>query len=342
MHLVTGGSGYFGETMVRKLLEKGFDVRIFDLNPTFASFSKDVDCVLGDIRDPSILKKACQGVTHIYHNVAQVPLAKNANLFKSVNQYGTQCLLEAALMNEVHKVVYTSSSAIYGIPEKNPVIESTPAKPREKYGQAKLEGENICRRYQEKGMDISIIRPRTIIGHGRLGIFQILFEWIYQGWNIPILNGGKNVYQFIHADDLASASILAALSPGSDEFNIGASEFFSMAETLQSLIEHAKTSSKLRSVPSVVVKQLLQLTSMLRLTPLAPYHWLMYGESFYFNSDKAQRKLGWVPRFNNKEMFYEAYDWYKLNRNSIFMTDNSSLHRSAIKQGMLKLVKYLP
>ena len=73
----------------------------------------------------------------------------------------------------------------------------------ESYGRAKLEGERLFTKYIDQGLNVTIIRPRTILGHGRMGIFQILFEWINKGVNIPVLNDGANNYQFVHASDLA-------------------------------------------------------------------------------------------------------------------------------------------
>jgi nucleoside-diphosphate-sugar epimerase len=74
------------------------------------------------------------------------------------------------------------------------------------------------------------------MGHRRLGIMQILFEWIRQGAAVPVLDGGRNTYQFIHGDDLAEACLAAADRPGSADYNIGAAEFGTMRETLQGLI----------------------------------------------------------------------------------------------------------
>lgn len=342
MHLVTGGSGYLGEVIVQHLLKQGLPVRILDLNPPDSAQSKNIEVIIGDIRDKNAVTQACTGVTHIYHNVAQVPLAKNKHLFDSVNREGTRILLQTALDQGVKKVVYTSSSAIYGVPEKNPVTEETLAKPGEAYGQAKLEGENLCHEFSAKGLDVSIIRPRTILGHGRLGIFQILFEWIYQGYNIPILGDGNNVYQFIHADDLARACILAAFHPGSNNFNIGAAKFGTMRETLEALIQHTKTRSKIRSLPAGPLNKLMRLCNTLQLSPLGPYHALMYSKSLYFNIRKAQKVLQWQPRYSNIEMICESYDWYVNHREEVLKRNQASAHRSAVKQGILKLVRFLP
>lgn len=342
MHLVTGGAGYFGEILVSHLLKRGLQVRVLDLNPLEGDMEGKVELLQGDIRDPHIVRRACQGVTHIHHNVAQVPLAKNRHLFESVNREGTRILLENALAANVEKVVYTSSSAIYGIPKTNPVTENTAPSPAEAYGQAKLEGENLCRQFIKQGLAVSIIRPRTILGHGRLGIFQILFEWIYQGGKVPILGKGDNLYQFIHADDLADACIRAALAPGNQDFNIGTDRFGSMYDSLIGLIQHAGTASRIRPLPRVLMEKLMKISSAFGLSPLGPYHALMYGRSLYFDSHKATQELGWSPRYSNIEMLCESYDWYCQHREEILARHHTSPHRSAIKQGILKLIQYLP
>ena len=211
--LITGGSGYFGSLLRDRLLDRGQAVRVFDLadaNDRPAA----VEFALGDIRDENRVRVACDGCDVIYHCVAQVPLAKDRHLFESVNIDGTENLLKAALAAKARKVIYVSSSAVFGAPKSNPVTEQTAPAPAEAYGRAKLAGETLCARYGQQGLDVSIIRPRTIMGHGRLGIFQILFEWIRTGYNVPVLGRGDNTYQFVHADDLAEACILAASRGG--------------------------------------------------------------------------------------------------------------------------------
>ena len=218
--LVTGGSGYFGSKLIQNLRSKGFECRNFDINKPVEPQNK-VEFVQGDIRNIREITSACEGIDIVHHNVAQVPLAKDDKLFKSVNYEGVENILNASLRNKVKKVVYTSSSAVFGVPTQNPVTELTIPTPAESYGKAKFEGEIICKEYIDKGLDVTIIRPRTIMGQGRLGIFQILFEWIFRGQNIPVFNGGNNLYQFIHSDDLAEACFLAAETTGPNLFNCG-------------------------------------------------------------------------------------------------------------------------
>ncbi|MBI3849018.1 MAG: NAD-dependent epimerase/dehydratase family protein [Verrucomicrobia bacterium] len=337
--LITGGSGYFGSLLRDRLRARGQTVRVFDLVDA-GDRTSDVSFVAGDIRDEARVAEACTGCDLAYHCVAQVPLAKDKKLFHSVNVDGTDNLLKCALAARVRKVIYVSSSAVFGAPKKNPVTEETLPTPAEAYGRAKLEGETLCAHYARLGLDVSVIRPRTIMGHGRLGIFQILFEWIREGYNVPVLGSGENVYQFVHADDLAEACILAAARIGPTTYNCGTDRFGSMREVLAHLCAHAKTGSKVKSVPMQPAVWFMNVSSALGLSPLGPYHALMYGRSLYFDIAKAQKQLSWQPRFSNNEMFVQSYDWYLQNREAILRSPGASHHRSAVKQGVLSLVKH--
>jgi hypothetical protein len=210
-----------------------------------------------------------------------------------------------------------SSSAVFGAPDRNPVDESTPPRPQEDYGRAKLQAEELCLVEAARDLDVTIIRPRTILGHGRLGIMQVLFEWVRRGRNVPVFDGGDNVYQFVHASDLADACLLAAERPGPRVYNIGAKRFGPMKETLAGLVLYANTGSAVVSVPSAPVQAMMKVTSQLGLSPLGPYHALMYGRSMYFDTTRAETELGWSARYGNVEMICESYDWYLEHRTEV-------------------------
>ena len=341
MHaLITGGSGYFGSLLLRKLIASGFSCAVLDIVDA-DDRPEGVDFFEADIRDYSAVRRAVGGMDVVFHNVAQVPLAKDRHLFDSVNRNGTENLVRAALAQSVGKVVYTSSSAVFGAPKTNPVTEETLPTPAEAYGRAKLEGEKICKRYVKDGLDVAIIRPRTILGHGRLGIFQILFEWIRQGYNIPVLGKGGNIYQFVHADDLADACVLASQRVGPATYNCGTDRFGSMREALEALCAHAGTGSRVKSVPMSVAVAGMKLTSALGLSPLGPYHAIMYGRSLYFDGARVKSELDWKPRYSNNEMLIESYDWYLRNREVPKSAHSKSHHRSSVRQGILALARHL-
>tara|TARA_B100000941_G_scaffold255225_1_gene203807 strand:- start:1287 stop:2330 length:1044 start_codon:yes stop_codon:yes gene_type:complete len=339
--LVTGGSGYFGTLLCEKLVQDGWHVKNLDL---IAPINKleNIDFHQTDVRDLSKARKIFEDVDSVFHNVALVPITKSSN-YGETNILGTQNTIEMAIKTGVKSFIHTSSSAVFGIPKKNPVrIHDIPF-PAEKYGQSKLNSEFLLATYSSK-IDISIIRPRTILGHGRLGIFQILFDWISKGWNIPLLGNGENIYQFIHADDLASACILSSNSRGLNYYNIGAKRFCSMRETLEALCDYAGTGSKVISLPQNIFEYLMNTASFLKLSPLGSYHSLMYGRSLYFDISKAEKELGWNSVYSNKESIIDSYKYYISNKDKINSGDNENIkspHSLPMKQGALKILGYL-
>jgi nucleoside-diphosphate-sugar epimerase len=333
--LVTGGSGYFGSLLAGRLLERGHAVRVLDLQDA-SDRPATVEFVQGDIRDPAAVRDAVAGVDTVFHNVAQVPLARDPALFNEVNVTGTQILLEACADASTTKVVHTSSSAVFGVPASNPVDEHTPPSPAESYGWAKYEAELLCHRAADRGLDVSIVRPRTILGHGRLGIFSIVFDWVADDADVFVLGRGRNTYQFVHAFDLADACIRAGARPGPRTYNIGSAEFGTMREALEGLIAHAGSKSRVRSLPAAPTTLAMQATAAAKLTPFAPYHWIMYGKSLWFDISRAQDELGWQPKYSTDQMFAESYDWFLANRGS---GKGASEHRRPVSQGVLSAAK---
>lgn len=334
--LVTGGSGYFGTILVERLVGRGDDVRVLDVNPP----AHDVEHVAADVRDADAVRAACTDVDVVLHNVAQVPLAKDRDLFWSVNVMGTANVLLGARDAGVGKVVSTSSSAIFGIPDRNPVTEDTPPRPLEAYGRAKAEAEALCRQAAAAGLDVTVIRPRTILGHGRLGIIAVLFELVEAGAPVFTMGRGDNRYQLVHADDLADAVLRAADRPGATTYNIGATDFGTMRETLQALVHHARTGAKVRTLPVAPARVAMQALSRIGQAPFAPYHWLLYSESLWFDTTKARTELGWKPAHSNASMLIESYEWWRAHRDEA-ATDGRSHHQSPVRLGVLGAVKAL-
>jgi nucleoside-diphosphate-sugar epimerase len=321
--------------LASQLIERGHRVRVLDLQDA-SDRPANVEFVLGDIRDAGAVAQAVDGVDVVFHNVAQVPLARDPELFNEVNVTGTQVLLDACASAETSKVVHTSSSAVFGVPARNPVDEDTPPSPAESYGWAKYEAELLCHRAAARGLDVSIIRPRTILGHGRLGIFSIIFDWVADGADVFVLGKGDNTYQFVHAYDLADACIRAGEREGPRTYNIGAAEFGTMRQALEGLIAHAGTRSKVRSLPAGPTTLAMRTSATLKLTPFAPYHWIMYGKSLWFDIGRAKRELEWQPKYSTDQMFAESYDWFLANRDD---PAEASEHRKPVQQGILSLAK---
>ena len=171
-----------------------------------------------------------------------------------------------------------------------------------------------------------------------MGIFQILFEWVYQGKNIPVFDGGKNIYQFVHSYDLAEAILLCCKKEVFGVFNVGAENYCSMHETLSGLINHAKSKSKIKSMNSSFIIPVMNLFSFLKLSPLGAYHAKLYGKSLYFDVSKIKKTLSWGSKYSNIEMIQESYDWYIQNRDDVLKGSGKSHHKSAVKQKVLSFL----
>ena len=332
--LVTGGSGFFGEILISKLSEKNWDVYNLDLNPT--SKMPSAKQFIGDIRDLELCISATEGIDAVFHNVAQVPLAKDTDLFFSVNVNGTANILKAAADAKVSNFVYTSSSAIFGLPEILPISKDSIPNPFEDYGIAKLRGEDLCKGFFDSDMNIKIVRPRTILGAGRMGIFELLYRWVQSGVDIYLLGNGKGSYQFVHANDLAEGIIRALTITGDQVFNLGALEFGSFKEDLVKFCDYAGTGSTVKLVPDFPFRNLLKVLSSLRVLPFAPYQLQLYGKPMFFDSAADWELLGYTPQYSNFDCLTSGYDSYLSNVDTV--DEKVSAHKSSIKSFAIDVI----
>ncbi|MDP6721480.1 MAG: NAD(P)-dependent oxidoreductase, partial [Pirellulaceae bacterium] len=232
-------------------------------------------------------------------------------------------------------LVHLSSSAIFGVPTEIPIMEDTPLDPLGLYGQSKYEGEMVVRNAIEGGMKAAIIRPRTIIGLGRLGIFQILFDMIANGRAITLLGSGEHDFQLISNRDLAKAMIAASEKSATGLYNAGTSKFGTMKDDLNQLAISVGSSSRVRGVPAWVARPALKLLDRLRLSPFVDWHYDTIDKAYWFDCSKIERKLGWRAEDSNVDMLVNAYNWY-LSTPAVDETGLST-HRSGVSRGLISL-----
>jgi nucleoside-diphosphate-sugar epimerase len=165
----------------------------------------------------------------------------------------------------------------------------------------------------------------------------VLFQFVAEGAPVYVLGRGDNRYQFVHASDLADACLRAAGRPGAAVYNVGATEFGTMRETLQALVDHARTGSRVHSLPTGPAALAMRGLTRFGLAPFAPYHWLLYGESLWFDTTRARTELGWRPAHSNIAMLVESYEWYLAHRDELDDAHGSH-HQSPVRLGVLRVL----
>ncbi len=253
--LITGGAGFFGLHMARKLLMEGQEVVLLDIadfdpseyetlgEPLPKGWEQRFLFRRGDVRNPKDVDSALTNVDAVIHAAAALPLRHPRDII-TTNIDGTKVVLECSRKRGIDIVIFISSTAVYGIPEKHPLYEDDPLDGVGPYGKSKIAAEQICLQFRRQGMTVPIVRPKTFIGPGRLGVFQILFDWVERGKPIPVIGSGLNRYQLLDVDDLTDAVIRLLTFPSdavNDTFNIGAEKFGTVREDVQTLCDHAGT-----------------------------------------------------------------------------------------------------
>ena len=336
---ITGGAGFLGLHLSRRLLTDGHEVRTLDVAPLDEpELERSVEELRGDVRDVDSVRKLVDGVDVVVHSAAALPIQASRAGIRSVNVGGTENVLQAANDAGVRRVVFISSTAVYGVPEKHPIEEDDPLVGVGAYGESKIDAEGLCR---VAAVETTIVRPKTFIGAERLGVFEILFDWIREGRRIYILGRGHNRYQLLAVEDLVDGIVRAATEPlaARETFNLGATEFGTVRSDLQTLIDHAGSSSRLRPIPVKPAEVALRTLELLHLSPLAEWHYKTAHKDSFVDVSKAQRVLGWQPRLANKDALIETYDWYLANRGRVGAAGVT--HRVPWNQQALGLLKRL-
>jgi len=250
--LVTGGAGFLGINQVRHLLDRGHQVTSLDLLPFDYPERSKIREVKGDIRSPADVARALEGVDLVVHTAAALPLYTPAEIY-STDVEGTRTVLEQARKAGVSRVVHVSSTAVYGIPDHHPLLETDELEGVGPYGIAKIDAEKVCLEYRAQGMCVPIVRPKSFIGPERLGVFALLYDWAQDGKHFPILGSGKNRYQLLDVEDLCEAIFLCLTKPpilANDTFNIGATEFTTMRADFQAVLTRAGFGKKIVPLPA--------------------------------------------------------------------------------------------
>jgi nucleoside-diphosphate-sugar epimerase len=341
--VITGGAGFLGYHIAQKISEitNYKDSVFFDIAEfTKEDYNPEINCIYGDVRDAKQMDEIIKGADVVIHCAAALPLWKKKDIFET-NVDGMKNVCDSCLRMNVGRLVFISSTSVYGVPKEHPLYETNARVGVGPYGKSKIMAEEICEEYRKKGLKICILRPKSFIGTARLGVFQILYDWVESGAKIPIIGNGKNKYQLFEVDDLVDAINLAStldINKINDVFNVGAKEFKTVKEDVGAMCEYAKTGSKVMETPAWLIKPVLRFFEILNLSPL--YKWI-YGTAdtdSFVSIEKAEKTFGWKPKYSNSDALIRSYQWYLDNKHTI-KKGTGVTHRIAWKQGILSLFK---
>jgi nucleoside-diphosphate-sugar epimerase len=313
-HVIVGGSGFTGGFLAQQLLEQGEDVVIVDLAPPQDSALGHRAFLPVDITDTRALANLMlEPEDVVYHLAARqyhkrIPRFGRSGFFNSVNVAGTRNILERMERSGCPNMVYFSTDMVYGLPDAIPVQTNHPRRPLGPYGKSKAAAEEICAAARLRGFKITVFRPRLIVGPGRLGIFAKLFRLIAANLPVPLIGDGSNQYQMISVFDCVDA-MRCAVRRGlpNEEYNLGSISPPTSRQLLENLIERVGSRSYLIGTPGSLVKAFLATLDYAALTLLYPEQFLIADLNYLVDISKTERQLGWIPRFRDEDMLYQAY-----------------------------------
>ena len=339
-YLITGGAGFLGINLTRYLLEREHEVVTLDIEDFDYPERDKITEITGDIRDRAMVDKSMEGINIVVHTAAALPLYPPEEIY-STDIEGTRNVLDSALEHKVQRFIHISSTAVYGIPDHHPLIEEDQRVGVGPYGEAKVQAEDICFEYREKGLIVPVIRPKSFIGPERLGVFALFYDWAKDGRGFPMLGDGSNRYQLMDVEDLCSAIYLCATLDEAivnDTFNIGAREFTTMKEDYQAVLDYAGFGKKITGLPAEPAIWLLRILEAMNMSPLYKWVYETASKDSFVSIEKAEEKLGYDPKFSNKDALLRNYQWYVDNL-AKFEKQSGVSHRVPWSQGILKLAK---
>ena len=287
--LVTGGLGYVGCVLVKRLLDIGYKVNILDLGiygKNFFNKKENLSIFIGDIRNTEIIKKSvygCDAVIHLACISNDPSFDMDPKLGKSINYTAFRPLVEISKKYGVKTFIYASSSSVYGIKKEKNVDESFILKPLTDYSKYKADCEKILFEYQSNTFTTTVLRPATVCGYSPRQRFDlvvnILTNFAYNTNRINVY-GGEQLRPNIHIKDMVEAYINILNAPK----NIIAGEIFNVGEQNMKVIDLAKLVKKVIG-KEVVIN--IQKTDDNR--------------SYHISSKKIKNKLNFKTEFSIKD-----------------------------------------
>ena len=317
-HILFGGDGFVGRQLAARLVKDGEEVVVADIHKGDVPHYSNCRFVEVDVTDKEQFDRAEIKADDMVYNLSAKMLsplqvrAKRHEFFWPVNYYGTENIIEAMEKAGAERLVHYTTDMVYGHTYTYPQTEDHPANPLGEYGLSKWKTEELAAVWRDRGMRISLFRPRLIIGPGRLGILSKLFKLVDYNLPVPMIGSGRNPYQFISVFDCAEAARLAWKAGVPNEaFNLGSDDPPPVRKLLGDLIKHAGSKSFLLPTPGWAVKRTLDLFDLVNLPIMDPEQYLIADEMCILDCSKAKTLLGWSADYRDEDMLISAYDEYR-------------------------------
>lgn len=320
-YIIIGGNGFLGRYLTEALIKCNEETVVCDVMKSDLAIYEKCQFKKVDIREADQINniglRQTDIVVHLaanqYHS--KVPRQNREEYFFNTNSLGTANVLTSMYNNKCNNLIYFSTDMTYGKPQYLPVDTNHQQVPFGPYGSSKKKSESICKEYRDKGINITIFRPRMILGPGRLGVLEKLFKLIDYNLPVPLIGAGDNYYQMISVFDCVDA-ILKSIEKGSPntEYNLGSQSPPCVYDLLQGLITHVHSKSYLIKTNGRLVKVILETLGKLGVELLYKEQYEIADENYIVDISKTQKELGWQPKFSDNDMLYQAYDYYQLKR----------------------------
>ncbi len=340
-YLITGGAGFLGINLTRYLLQRGHRVTTLDIADfDYPDVRDQVNIVKGDIRDRAMVDRTMEGQDIVVHTAAALPLYARKDIY-TTDVLGAKNVLASAEEHGADRMIHISSTAVYGIPDHHPLREDDRLDGVGDYGKAKILAERACLDARARGMCVPILRPKSFIGPERLGVFALFYDWAKDGKGFPMIGNGQNRYQLLDVEDLCDAIYLTATldkAVVNDTFNIGAGDFTTMKEDYQAVLDDAGHGKRISTFPAAPMILTLRLLELFNLSPLYKWVYETASKDSFVSIEKAQQRLGYAPKYSNKDALVRNYQWY-VDHLAQFENASGVSHRVPWKQGALGVAK---
>lgn len=320
-HVIFGGDGFVGRQTVELLLKAGQDVLVCDITKSDLPMYERARHLRVDIRAPEEVEKVPIAADDIVYNVAATmlhPMVKRAQRYEhffSVDYHGAVHVIEHMERAGCHRLIQFSTDMVYGRLQTVPPIEvDHPRVPIGEYSDSKRAIEDYCLDKRKSGLNVSIFRPRIIVGPGRVGILGRLFILMKLGLPVPMIGSGNNRYQMISVYDCASAAVASAdRGVVNGEFNLGSDDPPTVKELLRALIREAGSRSFVVPTPAELLKVVLRLLDQINFPLLVPEQFEIADADYVVSTRTTRDLLGWTPQHGDLDMMIEAYrQWLAL------------------------------